>query len=327
MGGKTNNAYKGDRQVPRLPLADRRAGRMAPVHRLRADHAWPPRTSRKKAGFYEKNPGTDISVRQLTNKPPTANSKGLRFGNYVQGREVIEEEIEAVLTGKKEREAGDGRRGAPRQRDPAQVRGGEQGLIADRGRRPPFARWKSASSSVRPGCRTCWSRRRSRSRSSSSSGPRSRRSTTRSWCRTRSASTRSSSGSATSSSSSTTRRYLESFKVTAVFSVLVTFVGLAVALLLAVAADRVVRGAMAYKTLLIWPYAVASAVAGVLWAFLFAPSVGIISFVAARPGRGLELGAARRPGDAAGGDRHGVEADQLQLPLLPRRACSRSRAR
>ena len=37
----------------------------------------------------------------MTNKPPTANSKGLRFGNYVQGREVIEEEIESVLAGKK----------------------------------------------------------------------------------------------------------------------------------------------------------------------------------------------------------------------------------
>src|ERR1700682_894534 len=61
--------------------------------------------------------------------------------------------------------------------------------------------------------------------------------------------------------------YLESFKVTAVFSSLVTFFGLAVALGLAVAADRVIRGAMVYKTLLIWPYAVASAVAGVLWAF------------------------------------------------------------
>ena len=73
--------------------------------------------------------------------------------------------------------------------------------------------------------------------------------------------------------------YHDSFKVTAVFSILVTFIGLAVALLLATAADRVVRGAMAYKTLLIWPYAVASAVAGILWAFLFAPSVGIISFV------------------------------------------------
>jgi len=44
-------------------------------------------------------------------------------------------------------------------------------------------------------------------------------------------------------------------------------------------ADRVLRGAMAYKTLLIWPYAVAPAVAGVLWAFLFAPSIGIVTYV------------------------------------------------
>ncbi len=53
-------------------------------------------------GFYEKNPGADMPVKQLTNKPPTANSKGLRFGNYVQGREVIEEELEAVFAGKKD---------------------------------------------------------------------------------------------------------------------------------------------------------------------------------------------------------------------------------
>ena len=59
----------------------------------------------KKAGYYEKVPGADIAVRQLTNKPPTANSKGLRFGNYVQGREVIEEEMEAVFAGKKDAKA------------------------------------------------------------------------------------------------------------------------------------------------------------------------------------------------------------------------------
>jgi sn-glycerol 3-phosphate transport system substrate-binding protein len=56
----------------------------------------------KKSGFYDKNPGMDMAVRQLTNKPPTANSKGLRFGNFVQGREVIEEEMEAVFAGKKD---------------------------------------------------------------------------------------------------------------------------------------------------------------------------------------------------------------------------------
>jgi len=73
--------------------------------------------------------------------------------------------------------------------------------------------------------------------------------------------------------------YLESFKVTALFSVLVAFSGIAISLLLATMADRVVRGALAYKTLLIWPYAVAPAIAGVLWAFMFAPSIGIISYV------------------------------------------------
>jgi len=72
--------------------------------------------------------------------------------------------------------------------------------------------------------------------------------------------------------------YLASFWTTAVFSVLVAVIGLSVALLLAVMADRVVRGAMVYKTLLIWPYAVAPAVAGVLWLFMFAPSVGIVSY-------------------------------------------------
>jgi sn-glycerol 3-phosphate transport system permease protein len=72
--------------------------------------------------------------------------------------------------------------------------------------------------------------------------------------------------------------YLASFYTTAIFSVLVAVTGLSIALLLAVMADRVVRGAAIYKTLLIWPYAVAPAVSGVLWLFMFAPSVGIVSY-------------------------------------------------
>ncbi|HTG97322.1 MAG TPA: sn-glycerol-3-phosphate ABC transporter permease UgpA [Burkholderiales bacterium] len=72
--------------------------------------------------------------------------------------------------------------------------------------------------------------------------------------------------------------YLHSFKVTALFSVLVAGSGIAISLLLAAMADRVIRGALAYRTLLIWPYAVAPAVAGVLWLFLFAPSIGIVTF-------------------------------------------------
>jgi len=72
--------------------------------------------------------------------------------------------------------------------------------------------------------------------------------------------------------------YLQSFKITAVFSVLVAASGIVISLLLATMANRVLRGALAYKTLLIWPYAVAPAIAGVLWAFMFAPSIGIVTF-------------------------------------------------
>ena len=72
--------------------------------------------------------------------------------------------------------------------------------------------------------------------------------------------------------------YVASFKTTAVFSVLVAAIGLSTSLLLAVMADRVVKASGFYRTLLIWPYAVAPAVAGVLWLFMFAPSIGVVSW-------------------------------------------------
>jgi sn-glycerol 3-phosphate transport system permease protein len=78
--------------------------------------------------------------------------------------------------------------------------------------------------------------------------------------------------------------YLASFKTTAVFSILVATIGLTVSLMLAVFADRVIKGAAVYKTLLIWPYAVAPAVAGVLWLFLFAPGMGIVAYALGRMG-------------------------------------------
>jgi sn-glycerol 3-phosphate transport system permease protein len=71
--------------------------------------------------------------------------------------------------------------------------------------------------------------------------------------------------------------YLHSFKVTAVFSVAVTVIGLVVSLTLAYFADRAVRGAFAFRTLLIVPYAVAPAIVGVLWMFLFNPSLGVVA--------------------------------------------------
>ena len=73
--------------------------------------------------------------------------------------------------------------------------------------------------------------------------------------------------------------YIHSFKITMVFSAIVAFVGLALSLLLAVCADRVIRGASAYKTFLIIPYAVAPAVAGVLWMFIFNPTLGVLAYV------------------------------------------------
>ena len=72
--------------------------------------------------------------------------------------------------------------------------------------------------------------------------------------------------------------YLGSIKVTLLFSGLVAVAGLAISLLLAAFADRVLRGAGAYKTLLIWPYAVAPAIAGVLWMFLLSPSIGVLAY-------------------------------------------------
>ena len=71
--------------------------------------------------------------------------------------------------------------------------------------------------------------------------------------------------------------YLKAFINTAIFSTFVCVFSLSIALLFAVMADRQIRGAEIYKTLLIWPYAVAPAIAGVLWLFMFDPSLGMLA--------------------------------------------------
>jgi sn-glycerol 3-phosphate transport system permease protein len=78
--------------------------------------------------------------------------------------------------------------------------------------------------------------------------------------------------------------YLNSFRVTLTFSSAVAGAALSVALLLAVMADRALRSATVYKTLIIWPYAVAPVVAGVLWFFLFNPTVGMVAFIMKKAG-------------------------------------------
>ena len=72
--------------------------------------------------------------------------------------------------------------------------------------------------------------------------------------------------------------YLDSFWRTVVFSFFTMAASMGLSLLLAVMADRVVKGATGYRTLLIWPYAVAPPLAGVLWLFMFNPASGILAF-------------------------------------------------
>ncbi|MEL0614016.1 sn-glycerol-3-phosphate ABC transporter permease UgpA [Marinomonas arenicola] len=78
--------------------------------------------------------------------------------------------------------------------------------------------------------------------------------------------------------------YYKSMVVTMIFSFSVAFLGIAVALWLAVMADRVIRGRMVYQTLLVWPYAVAPALAGVLWWILFDPNIGPVALFLDRIG-------------------------------------------
>jgi sn-glycerol 3-phosphate transport system substrate-binding protein len=101
LGGKKPAEYKGVAQFfnylsqPELQSQWHKDSGYVPITNAAAELT-------KKSGYYEQNPGTDVAVKQLNNKPPTDNSKGLRFGNFVQGRDVIEEEIEAALAGKKD---------------------------------------------------------------------------------------------------------------------------------------------------------------------------------------------------------------------------------
>jgi sn-glycerol 3-phosphate transport system substrate-binding protein len=100
MGGKTNVGYKGVARFfsflsrPELQAEWHQQTGYVPITPAAYDIT-------RKAGFYEKNPGTDVSVLQMTARAPTANSKGIRLGNFVQIRDVIDEELEGVWAGKK----------------------------------------------------------------------------------------------------------------------------------------------------------------------------------------------------------------------------------
>lgn len=72
--------------------------------------------------------------------------------------------------------------------------------------------------------------------------------------------------------------YLNALQVTVVFSLFVAFLPMVIALFLAVQAEKIVRGRGVYRTLMIWPYAVATAIAGMLWLFMFNPSFGTLAW-------------------------------------------------
>ena len=100
MGGKTNNAYKGVAKFlaylskPEVQMDWHTSTGYVPITQAAYEMT-------RKSGYYDKNPGADISIKQMTLNPPTENSKGLRFGSFVQIRDVIEEELELAFGGKK----------------------------------------------------------------------------------------------------------------------------------------------------------------------------------------------------------------------------------
>jgi sn-glycerol 3-phosphate transport system substrate-binding protein len=100
MGGKKAEEYKGIAKFFAF-LSD--ANRQARLHQ---ESGYLPITRAayeltKASGFYERNPSLEVALHELTNKEPTENSRGLRFGNMVQLRDVWAEEIEAALVGQK----------------------------------------------------------------------------------------------------------------------------------------------------------------------------------------------------------------------------------
>ncbi|HEX6441758.1 MAG TPA: sn-glycerol-3-phosphate ABC transporter substrate-binding protein UgpB [Stellaceae bacterium] len=101
MGGKKPEEYKGVAKFfkylssPDLQVAWHEATGYLPITKLAYD-------ATKASGFYDKNPGTEIALIQMTAKPPTENSRGLRLGNLVQIRDVIAEDLEKAFSGKEQ---------------------------------------------------------------------------------------------------------------------------------------------------------------------------------------------------------------------------------
>jgi sn-glycerol 3-phosphate transport system substrate-binding protein len=101
MAGKKPSEYKGVAQVLQLPLDARSAVGQPQAHRLPADHQRRYELTGE-VGLLQAEPGTDVAVTQMIRKT-TDKSRGIRLGNYVQIRTIIDEELEQVWSGKKSR--------------------------------------------------------------------------------------------------------------------------------------------------------------------------------------------------------------------------------
>jgi sn-glycerol 3-phosphate transport system substrate-binding protein len=108
MGGKKPEEYKGVAKFfkylssTNLQVAWHEATGYLPITKAAYEATKASYEATKASGFYEKNPGTEVALIQMTSKPPTENSRGLRLGNLVQIRDVIAEDLEKAFAGKED---------------------------------------------------------------------------------------------------------------------------------------------------------------------------------------------------------------------------------
>ena len=122
LQGRPEAEYKGVARF--FAFLSRRTARRHGINGRLSGRRRPVRTDAC-ARLYDRNPGTDISIKQVTLNSPTDNSKGLRLGSYVIVRDIIQEELEAALSGQEGGQGRARRRGPPRQRYPAAIRKGQ----------------------------------------------------------------------------------------------------------------------------------------------------------------------------------------------------------
>ena len=316
--------YKGGGRV--LPLSSAaRSGRPKwhNRHRLPARHARRRYERVKPSGFYQQNPGTDIPFLQMTRTPTDRELEGPAARQLCRrSANIIQEELEKAFQGQQTaQQALDN----AVQRGTWSLRNFERRTARSREGRPPPRIGpceRRASSSTARSCPTCCWRRSSWSRSSSSSG------------RPAQAVYQSIPAAGRVRAAACSFVWFENYRDrarrpallgaraarTLVFTLAVTVLSMAPALLLAVMADKRIRGATAYKTLLIWPYAVAPAVAGGARGSSSSTRRSASLGQAVRElGIDWDYNAQRRPGDVLRGPRRGLEAGELQLPVLPGR--------